>query len=105
MATVHSVKGETHTATLFMETHYYNSTDSVRLIKFLKGSRPLAELQKVRHIQNLKVAHVAFSRPALLLVFACRAESIVGHEHGLRANGWEIRSVSELVSMGNGQIN
>jgi len=35
VGTVHSVKGETHTATLYLET-FYKKTDSQRLLPFLK---------------------------------------------------------------------
>jgi hypothetical protein len=96
VGTVHSAKGETHTATLYLETNYYTSTDAKRLIDFLEGNRPEAQIKKPHHQQNLKVAHVAFSRPTDLLAFACRASSIAGHEDGLKENGWMIRTASEL---------
>lgn len=96
VGTVHSAKGETHTATLYLETNYYTSTDAKRLIDFLEGDRPEAQTKKPHHQQNLKVAHVAFSRPTHLLAFACRASSIAGHEDGLKENGWVIRTASEL---------
>ncbi|MFA6371407.1 MAG: UvrD-helicase domain-containing protein [Methanothrix sp.] len=96
IGTVHSAKGETHTATLYLETNYHTSTDAKRLIDFLEGDRPEAQTKKPHHQQNLKVAHVAFSRPTHLLAFACRASSIVGHEDGLKENGWVIRTASEL---------
>ena len=98
IGTVHSVKGETHTATLYLETYYKKATDAGRLIEFLKGNRPESQTQKSLHKQNLKIAHVAFSRPTHLLAFACRASSIVGHEDDLRENGWVIRTVSELTT-------
>jgi len=98
IGTVHSVKGETHTATLYLETYYKKATDAGRLIEFLKGNRPESQTQKSLHKQNLKIAHVAFSRPTHLLAFACRASSIVGHEDDLRENGWVIRTVSELIT-------
>lgn len=96
VGTVHSAKGETHTATLYLETNYHTSTDAKRLIDFLEGNRPEAQIKKPHHQQNLKVAHVAFSRPTHLLAFACRASSIAGHEDGLKENGWVIRTASEL---------
>jgi len=96
IGTVHSVKGETHSATLYLETEYEKASDASRLIEFLKGKRPKAQIKKAYHQQNLKIAHVAFSRPTHLLAFACRASSITGHEDDLKGNGWEIRTVSEL---------
>jgi len=98
IGTVHSVKGETHTATLYLETYYQRATDAGRLIEFLKGNRPESQKQKAYHKQNLKIAHVAFSRQTHLLAFACRASNIVGHEDDLRENGWVICTVSELTT-------
>jgi vacuolar-type H+-ATPase subunit I/STV1 len=97
VGTVHSVKGETHAATLYLETDYYGKTDAQRLINFLKGKRISSELQKKRHIYTLKIAHVAFSRPKYLLAFACRASNVDEHNRELENNGWEIHSVSELI--------
>ena len=71
VGTVHSVKGETHFATLYLETNYQKDCDASRLIDFLKGNRPKAQMKKAYHQQNLKIAHVAFSRPTHLLAFAC----------------------------------
>lgn len=92
VGTVHSVKGETHTATLYLETFYYD-LDSKRLLPFLKGKYPEDESQKVRHRENLKIAHVAFSRPTHLLAFACHEDNINGHEKELTDNGWSILKV------------
>lgn len=102
VGTVHSVKGQTHTATLFLETEYYGKTDSRRLLPFLEGGYPEDKLAKARHIENLKVAHVAFSRPTHLLGFACAKAHIAGHEEALAANGWAIHEVASLVKRQDG---
>lgn len=98
VGTVHSVKGQTHTATLFMETEYDKSSDSRRLVAFLEGAYPKNLLKKPRHIENLKIAHVAFSRPTHLLAFACVKACISGHEEALTANGWVIHEIASLVN-------
>lgn len=98
VGTVHSVKGETHFATLYLETEYHKGHDGSRLVEFLKGNRPADQLRKAYHKQNLKIMHVAFSRPTHLLAFACQASSIAGHEDDLQNNGWQIRTVSELIT-------
>ena len=51
VGTVHSVKGETHTATLYLETYYDKKTCSDRLLPFLKGLYPENESKKARHIE------------------------------------------------------
>ena len=90
VGTVHSAKGETHTATLYLETYYKKKTDSQRLLPFFKGEYPPELVSKPEHIENLKIAHVAMSRPTHLLAFACSKGSISGHEDALIKNGWQI---------------
>jgi hypothetical protein len=102
VGTVHSIKGETHTATLYLETDYENSVDGKRLADFLIGKRPSAKLAGPVYQQNLRVAHVAFSRPTHLVAFACYASSISKHEAALRKNGWVLHTVSSLLSQGGG---
>lgn len=97
VGTVHSVKGETHTATLYLETSYYE-LDSKRLLPFLEGKYPETDSRKSRHIQNLKIAHVALSRPTHLVAFACAKASVAGHEAALEGNGWVIRDVNDLLA-------
>lgn len=92
VGTVHSVKGKTHTATLYLETFIYD-LDSKRLLPFLKGKYPKRESEKARHKENLKVAHVAFSRPTHLVTFACHEDNIKDHENELCKNGWIILNV------------
>lgn len=93
VGTVHSVKGETHNATLYLET-FHHARDSKRLLPFCSGLYPAADSKKARHRENLKIAHVAFSRPTHLLAFACCDEHVTGHETELEAAGWVVRKVS-----------
>lgn len=94
IATVHSVKGETHTATLFVETFNYE-LDSERLLPFCLGEYPTTEAKKARHRANLKVAHVAFSRPTHLLAFACCRKNVAGQEAKLEEAGWVVLNICE----------
>lgn len=100
VGTVHSVKGETHTATLYLETFNYE-VDSKRLLPFFEGRYPDADARKSRHMQNLKIAHVALSRPTHLAAFACAKANVAGHEAALEENGWVIRNVNDLLAGGN----
>lgn len=93
VGTVHSFKGETHTATLYLETFHY-ALDSKRLLPFCAGQYPTADSKKARHRANLKIAHVAFSRPTQLLAFACCSEHVSGHEAELEAAGWVVHKIS-----------
>lgn len=64
--TVHGVKGETHTATLYLETKYKkNSLEYVKKELFDHSSE-----QEEKNEQALKITYVAFSRPTHLLCIA-----------------------------------
>ncbi|OBQ55192.1 UvrD-helicase domain-containing protein [Halodesulfovibrio spirochaetisodalis] len=98
VGTVHSVKGETHTATLLMESKNDRKHDSEYLIDFLKGSAP----QKAFGVYQkacLKIAHVAMSRPTHLFAMACHVDRIKGHEVGLKKNNWQLISANELLGI------
>ncbi len=92
VGTVHSVKGETHTATLYLETFNY-ALDSKRLLPFCCGEYDTTAASKPQHRGNLKVAHVAFSRPTHLLTFACGKQHLDGQVAKLKDAGWVIREI------------
>ncbi|MBD5290196.1 MAG: UvrD-helicase domain-containing protein [Bacteroides sp.] len=68
IATIHSVKGETHIATLYMETAYKDKYESQRIGDQLCGI-PYQGRQEVT-LMTLRMAYVAMSRPKYLLCFA-----------------------------------
>jgi hypothetical protein len=65
VGTVHSVKGETHTATLYLETKYRGKTCSEYLVNYILGRQ---NKNNKTQQQALEIAHVAFSRPTHLLL-------------------------------------
>ncbi|WP_421383156.1 UvrD-helicase domain-containing protein [Bacillus salacetis] len=85
--TVAGVKGETHAATLFLETNYY-SYDVKQLIGAFKGE--MKGKRGKREISALKHAYVAMSRPTDLLCVAAQRSSIEGHEEELSSAGWDL---------------
>jgi DNA helicase II / ATP-dependent DNA helicase PcrA len=93
VATVHSVKGETHTATLYLETYYQGKTCGEYSIEQLKGVPFVNNGKQKRKSQCIKVAHVGLSRPTDLLCFAMNKKLLDEHQESLRANGWEIYNV------------
>lgn len=68
--TVHGVKGETHTATLYLETKFYNNS----ILYFIDELFGLTTNQQSKSLDRknkaLKIAHVAFSRATHLLCIA-----------------------------------
>lgn len=89
VSTIHGVKGETHTATCYLET-FFHDYDIKRIMNYMKGECT-APIQK-RIIQNLKMAFVGMSRPSHLLCVAVHRDSISGHEGALRRIGWDINN-------------
>ena len=91
VANVHSVKGETHLATLYLETSYGGKTCSQYIIEQLKGE---AFNKYVRGVKkkaiSLRMAYVGMSRPKYFLAFAANIENIKEHEIQLRNNNWQI---------------
>lgn len=93
VSTIHGAKGETHTATLYLET-FYQDYDIKRIIEYLKGKHSVSTQKYV--IQNLKMAYVGMSRPSHLLCVASRKEHIEGHEKDLMDVGWHIDTILSI---------
>ncbi|MEB0028960.1 UvrD-helicase domain-containing protein [Pseudomonas sp. MH9.2] len=93
VATVHRVKGETHTATLYMETFYERggggNYESERLAVQFKG-QPIDT--KVHDLvrQSAKMIYVGFSRPTHLLCFALHESRFAKIEAGINNSVWEV---------------
>lgn len=80
LATVHSVKGETHIATLYLETCYYGKHEGERLSDQLKG-KPIPKSSGIRISESLKMAYVGMSRPIHLLCFAMHRSRFSGNNN------------------------
>lgn len=93
VATVHRVKGETHTATLYMETFYEKggggSYESERLAPQFHG-QPLGDKMHDLVRQSAKMMYVGFSRPTHLLCFALHESRFEKIESGICRNTWDI---------------
>jgi len=93
VSTVHGVKGETHTATLYMETYYERGQggnfESERLAVQLKGGTIEATAHDLVK-QSAKMVYVGFSRPPHLLCLAVHEARFEKIEADLDRNEWEI---------------
>ena len=110
LGSIHSVKGQTHCATMYIETEYYTS-EIDKLNVFVKGTRtrpdfigknPLffqeqdfSDLKKTRSNEALKMMYVGFSRPTDLLCFAVRKEKVEEYIDKFTESGWNIVSVDD----------
>ena len=86
-STIHSVKGETHTATLYLET--YNRTfDVEKIVPFILGETKQSARNK--NSGRLKTSYVAMTRPTHLLCIAVRSSVINNQIEELNNSGWEV---------------
>ena len=72
--TVHAIKGETHTATLYLET-FNNGYDVSRILKCFDPDSLRGKLNSTQK-QTLKIAYVAMSRPTHLLCVAVHKNTL-----------------------------
>jgi len=99
LATIHSVKGETHDATLLMETKYRKMFDVQEMLPHLLDEAFPAPVFDAAHPTTkasiratfMKKAFVAASRPRHFLGVAMGRERITeSQKQGLQAKGWAI---------------
>lgn len=93
VGTVHSVKGQTHTATLFLEC-FNNGFNANQIIEYLTGN----QADKVKGAKNkgnaLKIAYVAMSRPTHFLCAAFHKDRIPTTAHKqLTEIGWSLVTI------------
>jgi hypothetical protein len=69
ISSVHAVKGETHTSTLFLDT-FYRAYDSKRLVNFFTSGGTTKDCRNPSTLKALRVSYVAMSRPTHLLCVA-----------------------------------
>lgn len=93
LGTVHSVKGQTHTATIYIESAYFNDGgkmyESQRLAAQFVGERlPQNAGKRVR--ESAKMVYVGFSRPTHLLAFAVHRERFDQFLSGIDKDTWKV---------------
>lgn len=92
VGTIHSVKGETHDATLVMETKF-NQHDIQQLLGKITG-KDSGKIIGPRKIKFARQLYVAFSRPRHLLCLAIHKDHILaGQSDDLAAKGWVLKSI------------
>lgn len=102
LSSVHAVKGQTHCATMYVESYFYNyETEKKKIIDILKGLEHNIhrERHNSRSIQAIKMMYVGFSRPTHLLCFAVLKENIQEHIESLKIEGggmWKV--IEDLVN-------
>ncbi|MGO6968854.1 UvrD-helicase domain-containing protein [Rhizobium leguminosarum] len=94
VGSIHSVKGETHLATLVFDTHY-NGSHLTRIKDWLTGAKSGLTGNKPELRKSLKQHYVAVTRPSHLLCLAMRSDAFTDAELVLlRARNWDIGDIS-----------
>ena len=102
VGSIHSAKGETHTATLVLETYWQGRNDKCNLeylLPWLIGSSSGGESEGVRQQTRLRVHYVAMTRPTHLLCLAIKRstlgtnDSVIQKLRGRRGQGWKIKYI------------
>jgi hypothetical protein len=110
IGTVHSAKGQTHCATMYVETSYYEyETQKLKVVsKKATGKKPEEFLpypligqehsyrpqKDSRAKEALKMMYVGFSRPTHLLCFAALKENVIDDIPKIENAGWVIKDLT-----------
>lgn len=91
ISTIHSVKGETHTATLYLETYYQNGNENYETER-LSDQFKYVNFNKTQkyYKQSTKMAYVGFSRPTHLLCIAVCIDRFNSHLSDINRDKWEV---------------
>ena len=86
LSTIHGVKGETHDATLYLETEHRRGSDLKRIMPLFIGKvLPAQEIVE----RTRRCAYVGLSRPRHLLCVAMKAKTYDGNEVAF-AEDWKV---------------
>jgi DNA helicase II / ATP-dependent DNA helicase PcrA len=90
VGSIHSVKGQTHTATLVLDT-YFNGHHLITLKPWLLGHKAGKGEEKIRNQSRLKQHYVAMTRPTHLLCLAMREDAFGAEEiEMLKRRSWRV---------------
>ncbi|HFP7024680.1 TPA: UvrD-helicase domain-containing protein [Acinetobacter baumannii] len=88
VATIHSIKGETHAATLVVETTFGRSHDISNVFTYLVHQQPSEP--KPQTIKFMKQIYVAMTRPRHFVCLAVHKKNINQHLSLAEQKGWKI---------------
>ena len=97
VGTIHSAKGQTHTATLVLET-LFRKYDMADLLPWVSGYGNKPKKGKERD-ERRRLIYTAMTRPTHLLCLAIRKEALASggdgkaHVASLRERGWKVREL------------
>lgn len=93
--TIHAVKGETHTATLLVETFSHKAHDLKSLLPVLTGDTHGSQLAQAK-LNCCMCAFVALTRPSGMVSLAMSADHVTPAELAkMQARGWIVEVLSD----------
>lgn len=95
ITSVHAVKGQTHCATLYLESYYHSNYESQRLSNQFLGNS--FNDNRVHHKSSVKMAYVGFSRPTDLLCIAIHKDRYDELLNTINTDIWEIKIVTAIA--------
>lgn len=95
ITSVHSVKGQTHDATLYLESCFHEHESKYLAQQFL--GYKIEDNASVRIKQAQKMAYVGFSRATQLLCIAIHKDRFNQHIGSIDGNVWEVTEVLESL--------
>lgn len=93
VGTIASVKGETHFATLVLETFNSSSFDISRLLPLFCGEKVASHYKDTVSRSHIKNLFVATSRPSRILCLAVHDERLQMYEEKLKMQGYLVQRV------------
>ena len=98
VGSIHSVKGETHTATLVLDTYYHGHNLST-LKPWLLGTKAGRGTEGIRNLARLKQHYVAMTRPTHLICLAMREDALTSTDIiALKRRTWRIARVGDVTT-------
>jgi DNA helicase-2/ATP-dependent DNA helicase PcrA len=96
VGTIHSVKGQTHSATLVLETYLNKKHDLKQLLPYIKGESDASEtLIDAEVKEHMKRIFVGGTRPREILGIAMHRDHLTtGDLEKLQSIGWEIKDLT-----------
>ena len=92
VGTIHSAKGQTHTATLVLET-FFKEHDLEDLLPWLLGEKHgTTKKEGIERVERLRLIYTAMTRPTHLLCMAMRQDAVANAKQlRLQSMGWRVQ--------------
>ena len=101
LGSIHSVKGQTHLATLLLSTNWHGQHSAIRIMPWLLGKEANGAAAGNRDLQRLLHTYVAMTRPSHLLCLAVPRSALGEGKTAdrtvavLKGKGWRLAEIVE----------